>query len=267
MEKESHEENNNHTASGEVIAKRKPGRPRKHLKLDSTEQPRHIESDEAMVGQHVTGVIEATFEAGFLLSVKLGNSDTVLRGVVFRPGRCEPVSVDNDIAPHVPMITRNSHVTHQHGLPAKRGRKSRYREKRGDRALAPVPILPANPAMSNHPLVPVVDNGSGSVPVHQGHMQTESQVSGGSNSKLFETLLTQVMKEGQVHNSTTRFTEPESEEQALSIEPLQAIHPVHPVHMLKPVPSYGRGNMTELLQVKTILMIFFYPKALMFILC
>lgn len=249
MEKESHEENNNHTVSGEVIAKRKPGRPRKHLKLeDSTEQPRHIESDEAMVGQHVTGVIEATFEAGFLLSVKLGNSDTVLRGVVFRPGRCEPVSVDNDIAPHVPMITRTSDVTHQHGLPAKRGRKSRFREKRGDRALAPVPILPANPAMSNHPLVPVVENGSGSVPVHQGHMQTESQVSGGSNSKPFETLLTRVMKEGQVHNSTTRFTEPESEEQALSIEPLQAIHPVHPVHIPKPMPSYGRGKMTELLQ-------------------
>ncbi|CAH8381900.1 unnamed protein product [Eruca vesicaria subsp. sativa] len=244
MEKESHEENN-HTIPGEFVAKRKPGRPRKHLKLDPTEQPpRHIEDDnEAMVGQHVTGVIEATFEAGFLLSVKLGNSDTTLRGVVFRPGRCEPVSVDNDIAPHVPMITRNSDVAmhQQHGLPAKRGRKSRFREKRG--ALAPVPILPANPPMPNHSLVPE------NVPVHQGHMQTESQVSGGgSNGKPFETLLTQVMKEGQVHNTTPQFTEAESEEQALSIEPLQAIHPVHPVHVPKPMPSYGRGKMTELLQ-------------------
>ncbi|KAL0734750.1 hypothetical protein Bca4012_010960 [Brassica carinata] len=249
MEKESHEESN-HTVSGEVIAKRKPGRPRKHLKLDSTQQSRHIEEDdEAMVGQHVTGVIEATFEAGFLLSVKLGNSDTVLRGVVFRPGRCEPVSVGNDVAPHLPMITRNSDVMqHQHGLPAKRGRKSRFREKRVASALAPVPILPANPAIPNHPLVTVLQNGSGSVPVHQGHMPTESQVSGGSNSKPFETLLTQVMKEGQVHNSTPQFTEPESEEQALSIEPLQAIHPVHPVHIPKPMPSYGRGKMTELLQ-------------------
>ncbi|KAF8045200.1 hypothetical protein N665_5422s0002 [Sinapis alba] len=251
MEKERHE-GNNHTVSGDVIVKRKPGRPRKHLKLDTTEKPRHSQDDEAMVGQHVTGVIEATFEAGFLLSVKLGNSDTVLRGVVFRPGRCEPVSVDNDIAPHVPMITRNSDVMHQqHGLPAKRGRKSRFREKRGgsDRtsALTPVPILPAMP---NHPLVPVVQNGSGSVPVHQGqHMPTESRVSGGSNGKPFETLLTQVMKESQVHNSTSQFTEGESEEQALSIEPLQAIHPVHPVHIPKPMPSYGRGKMTELLQV------------------
>ncbi|KAJ0267084.1 AT hook motif-containing protein [Hirschfeldia incana] len=245
MEKESHEENNHTTVSGEVIPKRKPGRPRKHHKLDSTQQQssrHHIEEDDqAMVGQQVTGVIEATFEAGFLLSVKLGNSDTVLRGVVFRPGRCEPVSVDNDIAPHVPMIARNSEH-HQHGLPAKRGRKSRFREKRG--ALAPVPILP------NHPLVPVVQNGSGSsVPsVHQGRVQIESQVSGGSNGKPFETLLTQVMKEGQVHNTASQFTEHESEEQALSIEPLQAIHPVHPVHIPKPMPSYGRGKMTELLQ-------------------
>lgn len=244
MEKESHEENN-HTISGDVITKRKPGRPRKHLKLDSPEQSsRHIEdNDEAMVGQHVTGVIEATFEAGFLLSVKLGNSDTVLRGVVFRPGRCEPVSVDNDIAPHVPMIARNSDVVvqHQHhGLPAKRGRKSRFRG--ASSALAPVPILPANHAIPNHPLVPAVQNGSGS----QGH---DSQVSGGSNSKPFETLLTRVMKEGQVHNTASQLTEPESEEQALSIEPLQAIHPVHPVHIPKPMPSYGRGKMTELLQV------------------
>ncbi|XP_018456109.1 protein METABOLIC NETWORK MODULATOR 1 isoform X2 [Raphanus sativus] len=243
MEKESHEENNNYTVSGDVITKRKPGRPRKHLKLDSPEQSsRHIEdNDEAMVGQHVTGVIEATFEAGFLLSVKLGNSDTVLRGVLFKPGRCEPVSVDNDIAPHVPMITRNSDVVvqHQHhGLPAKRGRKSRFREKRGTSALAPVPILPA--------LVPAVQNGGGSaLPSHQGH---DSQVSGGSNSKPFETLLTRVMKEGQVHNTASQLTEPESEEQALSIEPLQAIHPVHPVHIPKPMPSYGRGKMTELLQ-------------------
>ncbi|CAH8363442.1 unnamed protein product [Eruca vesicaria subsp. sativa] len=60
-------------------------------------------------------------------------------------------------------------------------------------------------------------------------------------------MLTQVTEKGQDH-TTLQFTEAESEEHALSIEPLQALHPVYPVHMSKPIPSYGRGNMTELLQ-------------------
>lgn len=273
MEKESHEENND-IISGDFMAKRKRGRPRKHLKLSSNEQslgpppgfsrsqqqPCQRDDDEAMVGQPVSGVIEATFEAGFLLSVKVGNSDSMLRGVVFKPGRCDPVSVDNDVAPDVPMIRRNSDVMHHHGSAKGGGRKSRFREKRGSnvksRALVPVPIQPARPTIPKNLLVPVVlqpvnlQNGGGRVPVHHGHMQTEtgSQASGASNGKPFETLLTQVMKKGQVHH-TAQSIEAESDEQALSIEPLQAIHPVHPVHVPKPMPSYGRGKMTELLQV------------------
>lgn len=271
MEKESHEENN-HTISGDLTAKRKRGRPRKQLKLESNEhslghspsfsrsqqQSRQRNDDEAMVGQPISGVIEATFEAGFLLSVKVGNSDSMLRGVVFKPGHCDPVSVDNDVAPDVPMIRRNSDVMHHDGS-AKRGRKSRFREKRGSgvrsRALVPVPIQPAHPTIPNNLIVPVVlqpahlQNGGERVPIDHSPMQTEtgSQASGASNGKPFETLLTQVMNKGQVQH-TTQSVEPESDEQALSIEPLQAIHPIHPVHMLKPMPSYGRGKMTELLQ-------------------
>ncbi|VYS70383.1 unnamed protein product [Arabidopsis thaliana] len=271
MEKESHEENN-HTISGDLTAKRKRGRPRKQLKLESNEhslghspsfsrsqqQSRQRNDDEAMVGQPISGVIEATFEAGFLLSVKVGNSDSMLRGVVFKPGHCDPVSVDNDVAPDVPMIRRNSDVMHHDGS-AKRGRKSRFREKRGSgvrsRALVPVPIQPAHPTIPNNLIVPVVlqpahlQNGGERVPIDHSPMQTEtgSQASGASNGKPFETLLTQVMNKGQVQH-TTQSVEPESDEQALSIEPLQAIHPIHQVHMLKPMPSYGRGKMTELLQ-------------------
>ncbi|CAN6968835.1 unnamed protein product [Brassica oleracea var. botrytis] len=234
MDKESHEQNN-HTTSGDPLAKRKRGRPRKHFKLDDSNNNRsppgfsrtQQHQDEAMVGQHVTGVIEASFEDGFLLSVKVGGTDAMLRGVVFKPGHFHPLSADNDVAPHVPMTRRNNNdlVDHRRSA-AQGGRKSRLHEKRGARALVPVPIQPK-------PLLP---------PAHHGHMrtETESRVSGASNGKPFETLFTQVMEKGQVHT--------ESEEQALSIEPLQAIHPVHPVHMPKPTPSYGRGNMTELLQ-------------------
>lgn len=268
MEKERHEDDN-HTISGDLMAKRKRGRPRKHLKLESNEhslglppgfstsqqQPRQRNDDEAMVGQPISGVIEATFEAGFLLAVKVGNSDNMLRGVVFKPGCCDPVSVDNDVAPDVPMIRRNNDVMHHQGS-AKGGRKSRFREKRGNsvrsRALVPVPIQPAHPTIPKNLLVPVtlqpvhLQNGGGRVPPMQ--TDTRSQASGASNGKPFETLLTQVMNTGQVHHTAHSF-EAESDEQALSIEPLQAIHPVHPVHMPKPMPSYGRGKMTELLQV------------------
>ncbi|VVB16030.1 unnamed protein product [Arabis nemorensis] len=273
MDKGSHEENND-IISGDFMAKRKRGRPRKHMKLGSNneqslghpppgfsrsqQQAQQRDNDEAMVGQPVSGVIEATFEAGFLLSVKFGNSDRMLRGVVFKPGRCDPVSVDNDIAPDIPMIRRNNNVVHHQGS-AKGGRKSRFREKRGSnvksRALVPVPIQPAHSTIPKNLLVPVVlqpanlQNGGRQVPVHHGPMQTEtgSQASGGSNGKPFETLLTQVMKKSQVHHAAQSI-EAESDEQALSIEPLQAIHPVHPVHVPKPMPSYGQGNMTELLQ-------------------
>lgn len=233
--------NNNHTTSGDPLAKRKRGRPRKHLKLDDSNHHHHHNSppgfsrslhDEAMVGQHVSGVIEATFEDGFLLAVKVGDSDNILRGVVFKRGHSTPVSVDNDVAPLVPMIRRNNDLVDHHRS-AQVGRKWRLHEKRGARALVPVPIQPKHPTIPNHLMAPPL--------VHM-QTETESQVSGASNG----TLLTQVMEKGQVH---TECTEAESEEQALSIEPLQAIHPVHPVHIPKPMPSYGRGKMTELLQV------------------
>ncbi|XP_075503109.1 uncharacterized protein LOC142540670 isoform X2 [Primulina tabacum] len=60
-----------------------------------------------MVGQPVTGVVEATFDAGYLLTVRIGNSDTNLRGVVFKPGHFIPVTAANDVAPHMKMIRRN----------------------------------------------------------------------------------------------------------------------------------------------------------------
>lgn len=57
-----------------------------------------------MVGQEVTGVVEATLDAGYLLSVRIGDSNTYLRGIVFKPGHYVPVTADNDVAPHVPNV-------------------------------------------------------------------------------------------------------------------------------------------------------------------
>ncbi|KAG8365082.1 hypothetical protein BUALT_Bualt18G0067200 [Buddleja alternifolia] len=106
-------------------AKRRRGRPRKDPSLKRT-GPTHVppgfegpkentpqrsdrtDAPESMVGQAVTGIVESTFDAGYLLSVKIGNSTTKLRGVVFKPGHYVPVTAENDVAPHVPMIRRNA---------------------------------------------------------------------------------------------------------------------------------------------------------------
>lgn len=74
-------------------------------------QPREVEEIEHarddMLGQAVSGVIEAAFDAGYLLTVRVGNSDITLRGVIFKPGRYVPLSSENDVAPNVQMVRRN----------------------------------------------------------------------------------------------------------------------------------------------------------------
>ncbi|KAF5472805.1 hypothetical protein F2P56_009489 [Juglans regia] len=103
--------------------KRKRGRPRKDENLvlgknksmtpasGSTRKNKESgvtsdDADGAMVGQVVTGVIEGSFDAGYLLNVKVGDTDTHLRGVVFLPGRFTPINAANDVAPHVKMYDR-----------------------------------------------------------------------------------------------------------------------------------------------------------------
>ncbi|CAK9321844.1 unnamed protein product [Citrullus colocynthis] len=123
----------------DVPLKRKRGRPRKYPKLNYDENiliaknrgKKHLEAipispgsgvngnqshptiqiqsvADGMLGQVVSGVIEAVFEAGYLLCVRVGNSGITLRGVVFKPGHYVPVSAENDVAPDVQMIRRNT---------------------------------------------------------------------------------------------------------------------------------------------------------------
>ncbi|KAJ0809898.1 hypothetical protein HanPI659440_Chr01g0020511 [Helianthus annuus] len=84
---------------------------------------------EVMVGQTVTGVVEATFDAGYLLAVRIGNSKITLRGAVFKPGHTAPVTPENDVAPHVEMIKRTE-IPFPTELQPKRRRKRRSKEKK-----------------------------------------------------------------------------------------------------------------------------------------
>lgn len=103
--------------------KRGRGRPRKDSNLKRVKtahfppgikqtkeiRPQQVDTvnvaNDEMIGQAVTGVVETAFDAGYFLNVRIG--DLNFRGVVFKPGHFDPVTAENDVAPHVPMIIRN----------------------------------------------------------------------------------------------------------------------------------------------------------------
>ncbi|GMP52487.1 hypothetical protein CsSME_00018277 [Camellia sinensis var. sinensis] len=142
----------NYDAPPNMPMKRKRGRPRKDHTLNRREapplppgfgvfngnHPRQVDaievSNESIVGQSVTGVVEEAFDAGYLLAVKIGNSNTSLRGVVFKPGHFVPISTENDVAPHVQMIRRNvfpMENQNQSRVPGHRPRSRERKEKHG----------------------------------------------------------------------------------------------------------------------------------------
>lgn len=62
--------------------------------------------DEGMVGSMVYGVVEGCFDAGFLISVRIGTSHAPFRGVVFQPRKVVAVTTANDVAPQAKMYQR-----------------------------------------------------------------------------------------------------------------------------------------------------------------
>ncbi|KAJ6301111.1 hypothetical protein OIU77_015423 [Salix suchowensis] len=121
-----------------------------------------------MIGQSVYGVIEATFDAGYLLNVRVGDTETTLRGVVFKPGHYVPVNPENDISPDVPMIIRNEIPLARESKTQAHTRKPGPRGRNGtahaDRAANPVgskgkqvfSVVPQTPTISRGNVVPVV---------------------------------------------------------------------------------------------------------------
>ncbi|XP_024530947.1 uncharacterized protein LOC112346370 [Selaginella moellendorffii] len=75
-----------------------PARKVRKRKIDPLSPP---QVDASLVGQSVHGVLDGSFDAGYILTVRVGETDTILRGVVFGPGLCVPITTANDIAPNV----------------------------------------------------------------------------------------------------------------------------------------------------------------------
>lgn len=70
--------------------------------------------------QAVTGVVESVFDAGYLITIKIGNSNITLRGVAFKPKHYTPVTAQNDAALHLQMINGNDVEHHRQWRPKER---------------------------------------------------------------------------------------------------------------------------------------------------
>lgn len=194
------DQGNTPDGSSSIPMKRKRGRPRKYPKLD-LEENAHVTNTpnlnmgenagngvpsappgflgrngyqphrraptngaaDVMVGTVVSGVIDATFDGGYLLSVRVGNSPTTLRGVIFKPGRYVPVSAENDVAPDVQMIRRNvipnpAEISHFHGSSPRSRDAIRSVNHVTSKRKHMVPVAPqtANPLLSRGNLLPVI---------------------------------------------------------------------------------------------------------------
>lgn len=126
------------SSTSDLPIKRKRGRPRKDESISRNDQKRQtpttispsqpqpmsavttiqppptitmnpIGDNHNMVGQVVTGVIDGVFDAGYLLSVRVGPNNTLLRGLVFQQGHFCPITPMNDVAPHLKMSRRENY--------------------------------------------------------------------------------------------------------------------------------------------------------------
>ncbi|XP_016509812.1 uncharacterized protein LOC107827229 [Nicotiana tabacum] len=161
-------QDNNPTAPTILPAKRRRGRPRKdggvakrgNLQSPVTPPPPEtikkvqqnavevsqkdgsIVGGNNIIGQMVSGVVDGCFDAGYFISVRVGNSATTLRGLVFQPGRFAPITPANDVAPSATMYHRNQVATPLLNL---------QQEKQPN--VAPAQVLPSKP-MSSATFVP-----------------------------------------------------------------------------------------------------------------
>ncbi|KAL1206720.1 Protein METABOLIC NETWORK MODULATOR 1 [Cardamine amara subsp. amara] len=98
----------NQGLSSSLTNKRKRGRPRRDESQTQQQMnpPPLTSTDENMIGQVVSGVVEGSFEAGYFLNVKVADTDKQLRGVVFFPEKVTPVTPATDLFPQARMYAR-----------------------------------------------------------------------------------------------------------------------------------------------------------------
>ncbi|KAA8520055.1 hypothetical protein F0562_014271 [Nyssa sinensis] len=194
----------------DIPVKRKRGRPRKDENLvkkenlnlpvvppsDCMRRNQHVEVDQSvdidddMVGQVVSGVIEGSFDAGYLLSVRTGNSDTLLRGVVFQPGLFTPITGANDVAPRAKMYKRreipfpvfNPQIQVNVSLPQPEQSNGQPVQLENQAPLVPNQVLPSE-LQSGPPFTPDIQSASVTLPLTDNLPKNDSGASLGGKFK------------------------------------------------------------------------------------
>ncbi|KAG1365338.1 hypothetical protein COCNU_12G003380 [Cocos nucifera] len=105
-----------------------------------------------LVGQKVSGILEGTFDAGYHLTVRAGETGPVFSGLVFDPRRAVPLTEENDIAPFLPMSRSNEIL---HPVP-----------QAPPQAPVSTPILPVSKMVTGAPPLQIRERATPSPPVN-----------------------------------------------------------------------------------------------------
>ncbi|KAI5057793.1 hypothetical protein GOP47_0027808, partial [Adiantum capillus-veneris] len=107
-------------------------------------------SSDMNVGQQVHGVVDGMFDAGYLVTVRVGDTETMFRGVVFGPGLSLPLNRDNDVAPKLKRMNHDDDTHDVHVAPSS-GTMLKEAEAEAEAATsAPVMSTASTPAAVLH---------------------------------------------------------------------------------------------------------------------
>ncbi|GMH05319.1 hypothetical protein Nepgr_007159 [Nepenthes gracilis] len=155
------------------------------VEVDRRDQGDDSDNDDQMVGKLVTGVLESAFDAGYFLNVKVQDTDTYMRGVVFQEGKFIPVTSENDIAPNVMMYRRKEIPIPKLNLLIKKSEGSASKSTQNDEQAAQLEKLASVVAPSSVELPENSKDGSTKDGIDQGK-NTASEVGIESGEKKIE---------------------------------------------------------------------------------
>lgn len=93
---------------------------RKRGRRPEGQEAQHPPTDENLIGQAFSGVVEGSFEAGYFLNVKVVDTEKQLKGIVFLPDKVAPLTPATDLFPQAKMYVREHNITTPQQLEVKK---------------------------------------------------------------------------------------------------------------------------------------------------
>ncbi|KAJ4911447.1 AT hook motif-containing protein [Raphanus sativus] len=109
-----HQTNYQGSSSSSLANTRKRGR------RPEGQEAQHPPTDENLIGQAFSGVVEGSFEAGYFLNVKVVDTEKQLKGIVFLPDKVAPLTPATDLFPQAKMYVREHNITTPQQLEVKK---------------------------------------------------------------------------------------------------------------------------------------------------